>query len=187
MKLSQSLPPIPPVQCWPSWVTAQAQFYQVTFMALKYHSFDAPWSLGRKLVFCTFLCVLYRVHNARSAFYTWVHILYPVRNALVRVLCVSACFVLFSTFPAMQYQICFFYTFSHLRNLKNAFCAPSVYHKDSNTFRLFNKVKPCSPALVLGWVTKLRIPRSVAITFFSFFPLPFPRRFIKDCRTAILV
>ena len=28
------------------------------------------------------------------------------------------CFVLFSTFPAMQYQICFFHTFSHLRNLK---------------------------------------------------------------------
>ena len=85
---------------------------------IKYHSFDAPWSLGRKSVFCTFLRVLYRVHDARSAFYTWVHILYPVRNALVRVLYLSACFVLFSTFPAMQYQICFFLTFSHLRNFK---------------------------------------------------------------------
>ena len=65
---------------------------------------------------------------------------------------------LFSTFPAMQYQICFFYTFSHLRNLKNAFSAPSVYHKDSNTLRRFNKVKPCSRALVLGWVTKYEYP-----------------------------
>ena len=81
IKLSQSLPPIPPVQCRPSWVTAHAQFYQVTFMAPEYHFLDAPWSLGRKSVFCTFLCVLYRVCNARSAFYTWVHILYPVRNA----------------------------------------------------------------------------------------------------------
>ena len=36
----------------------------------------------------------------------------------VRVLYLSACFVLFSTFAAMQYQICFFYTFSNLRNLK---------------------------------------------------------------------
>ena len=85
---------------------------------IKYHSFDALWSLGRKSVFCTFLRVLYRVHNARSTFYTRVHILYPVRNALVRVLYLSACFVLFSTFPAMQYQIGFFHTFSHLRNLK---------------------------------------------------------------------
>ena len=76
-------------------------FLQVTFIALKYHSFDAPWSLGRKSVFCTFLRVLYRVHDARSAFYTWVRILYPARNALVRVLYLSACFVLFSTFPAM--------------------------------------------------------------------------------------
>ena len=29
----------------------------------------------------TFLTVLYRVRNAQSVFYTWVHILYPVRNA----------------------------------------------------------------------------------------------------------
>ena len=65
----------PYLQCRPSWVTAHTQFYQVTFMAPKYHSLDAPWSLGRKSVFCTFLCVLYRVRNARSAFYTWVRIL----------------------------------------------------------------------------------------------------------------
>ena len=30
---------------------------------------------------------------------------------------------------------------------------------------------------------QIRIPR-VVITFFSFFPLPFPRRFIKDCKTV---
>ena len=159
MKLSQSLPPIPPAQCRPSWVTAHAQFYQVTFMAPKYHSLDAPWSLGRKSVFCTFLRVLYRVHNARSAFYTWVHILYPVRNALVRVLYLSACFVLLSTFPAMQYQICFFYTFSHLRNLKYSFSVKSLYHKNRNMFRRFNKVKPRSERLVPGWVTKYEFPR----------------------------
>ena len=42
---------------------------------------------------------------------------------------------------------------SHLRNLKkDAFSAESLYHKDSNMFRRFNKVKPCSATLVLGWV-----------------------------------
>ena len=30
--ISQPLPPIPPVQCRPSWVTAHAQFCQVTFL-----------------------------------------------------------------------------------------------------------------------------------------------------------
>ena len=36
----------------------------------------------REFIQCrTFLCVLYWVRNARSAFYTWVRILYPVRNA----------------------------------------------------------------------------------------------------------
>ena len=30
----------------------------------------------------------------------------------------------------------------------------SRYHKDSNMFRRFNKVKPCSAELVLGWVAK---------------------------------
>ena len=54
--------------------------------------------------------------GARFIHDSWVHILYPVRNALVRVLYLSACFVLLSTFPAMQYQICLFCTFSHLRN-----------------------------------------------------------------------
>ena len=57
------------------------------------------------------------------------------------------CFVLY--FPSL------FYTFSHLRNFKkNAFSVESLYYKDSNMFRLFNKVKPCSAKLVLGWVTK---------------------------------
>ena len=87
----------PYLQWRPSWVTAHAQFYQVTFMVPKYHSLDAPRSLGRKSVFCTFLCVLYRVCNARSAFkpeyvfYTQsvmrsprfiprVRVLYPVRS-----------------------------------------------------------------------------------------------------------
>ena len=51
-------------------------------IAPKYHSLDAPWSLGRKSVFWTFLRVLYQVCNARSAFYTRVHILYPVRKML---------------------------------------------------------------------------------------------------------
>ena len=51
------------------------------YVAKKRHSLDALWSLGRKSVFCTFLRVLYRVCNARSAFHTWVHNLYPVRNA----------------------------------------------------------------------------------------------------------
>ena len=65
----------PYLKCRPSWVTAHAQFYQFTFMAPKCHShdvLDVPWSLGRKLVFCTFL--------HRSSFLTGVHILYPVRN-----------------------------------------------------------------------------------------------------------
>ena len=46
----------------------------------------------------------------------------------------------------MQCQIFFslFDTFSHLRNLKeNVFREESLYHKDSNMFRQFNKVKPC--------------------------------------------
>ena len=30
----------------------------------------------------------------------------------------------------------------------------SIYHKDSNMFRLLNKVKSCSVETVLGWVTK---------------------------------
>ena len=66
------------------------------------------------------------------------------------------CFV--STFPAMQYQICLYYTFSHLRNKKNMRSAQteSLYHKDSNMFPRFNKVKPCSVELVLGWVTKYK-------------------------------
>ena len=55
---------------------------QYRFMAPKYHSLDAPWSLGRKSVFCAFLRVLYQVCNAQSAFYTRVHILYPVRKML---------------------------------------------------------------------------------------------------------
>ena len=96
--------------------------------------------------------------GARFIHDSWVHILYPVRNALVRVLYLSACFVLLSTFPAMQYQICFFYTLSHLRNLKYSFSVKSLYHKNRNMFRRFNKVKPCSKRLVPGWVTKYECP-----------------------------
>ena len=48
---------------------------------------------------------------------------------------------------------------SHLRNLKkNVFSAESLHHKDSNMFRRFNKVKPCSSTLVFGWVTKYEYP-----------------------------
>ena len=65
------------------------------------------------------------------------------------------CFVL--TFPALQYQICFFYTFSILKIKKRkAFSVESLYHNDSNMFRRFNKVKPCSARLLLGWVTKYK-------------------------------
>ena len=154
--------------------------YQVTFTALKYHSFDAPWSLGRKSVFCTILRVLHRVHDARSSFYTWVHILYPARNALVRVLYLSACFVLFSTFPAMQYQICFFHTFSHLRNLKvqRRVTVPQGQQHVSSVQQseaLFGEVS--------HWLgDQTRIP-CVAITFFPFLF----QGYINDCRTAILV
>ena len=41
-----------------------------------------------------------------------------------------------------------------------------LYHKDSNMFRHFSKVKPCSARLVLGY----EYPIHVAITYFSFFP-----------------
>ena len=37
---------------------------------------------------------------------------------------------------------------------KKVFSVESLYHMDSNMFRRFNKVKPCSADLVLGWVTK---------------------------------
>ena len=158
MKLSQPLPPIPPVQCRPSWVTAHVQFYQVTFMSPKYHSLDALWSLGRKSVFCTFLRVLYRVRNARSAFCTRVPVLYPVRNAWssfytwVRVLFCS----LLSQPCSIKYVLSIPLLILEIQ--KNAFSAESLYHKDSNMFRRFNKVKPCSSDLVLGWVTKYEYP-----------------------------
>ena len=60
----------------------------------------------------------------------------------------------------MQYQRFFslFDTFSDLRNFKNAFSVELLYHKDSNMFRLLNKVKPCSAGLVLGWLTKYEYP-----------------------------
>ena len=60
----------------------------------------------------------------------------------------------------MQYQIFFslFSTFPHFRNLKNACTVESIYHKDSNMFRLLNKVKSCSTETVLGWVTKYEYP-----------------------------
>ena len=158
MKLSQPLPPIPPVQCRPSWVTAHAQFYQVPFMVPKYHSLDALWSLGMKKVFCTFLCVLYWVCNARSAFYTWVPILYPAVMLSPRFIpeCLF-CFVLYFASHAVS-DMFFLYLFSSYKLKKNAFSAESLYDKDSNMFRRFNKVKPCSLELVLEWVTKYEYP-----------------------------
>ena len=69
MKLSQPLPPMPAILG-----DFTCAVYQVTFMAPKYHFLDARWSLGSKLVFWTFFGVLYRVRNARSAFYAWVRI-----------------------------------------------------------------------------------------------------------------
>ena len=98
-----------------------------------------------------------------SIFYTQSVMLSPTFYYL------SACFVLFSTFPAMQYQICLYYTFSHLRNKKNMRSAQteSLYHKDSNMFPRFNKVKPCS-VRVSTWVgDQIQMPR-FAIIFFSF-------------------
>ena len=59
-----------------------------------------------------------------------------------------------------------------------------VYHKDSNTLRRFNKVKPCSPALVLGWVTKYEYPAVLQYLFFPFFPFLFQGD-IKDCRAVV--
>ena len=46
--------------------------------------------------------------------------------------------------------------FSILKIKKRAFSVESPYHKDSNTSRPLNKVKPCSVGLVLGWVTKYK-------------------------------
>ena len=61
--------------------------------------------------------------------------------------------------PALLSQPCsirgyfsLFDTFSHLRNLKNTFSLESLYHKDSNMFRPLNKVKPCSPRLLLTYI-----------------------------------
>ena len=34
----------------------------------------------------------------------------------------------------------------------------SLYQKDSDIFREFNKVKSCSARLVLGWVTNYEYP-----------------------------
>ena len=67
---------------------------------------------------------------------------------------------LFSTFPVMQYQLFFslFDTFAHFKKFKST--VESIYHKDSNTFRLLNKVKSCSAETVLGWETKYEYPLS---------------------------
>ena len=63
-------------------------------------------------------------------------------------------------------------TFFHLKK-KSAFSVESPYHKDSNTSRPLNKVKPCSVGLVLGWVTTYEYPCCNKLFFFSFFPIPF--------------
>ena len=45
------------------------------------------------------------------------------------------------------------------RKCDTEFCSSFlIYHKDSNMFRRFNKVKPCSATLVFGWVTKYEYP-----------------------------
>ena len=51
---------------------------------------------------------------------------------------------------------------------KKAFSVESLYHKDSNMVRRFNKVKPCSARLVLGWVTKYEYPVLYKLFFPSF-------------------
>ena len=50
----------------------------------------------------------------------------------------------------------------------------SLYQKDSDIFRRFNKVKSCSAGLVLGWVTKYEYPM-LQYSFFLFFPFLFLR------------
>ena len=45
---------------------------------------------------------------------------------------------------SIRYFFSLFDTFSHFGNLKNAVTVQSLYHKDSNMFRLLNKVKSCS-------------------------------------------
>ena len=77
MDLSQPLPPMPAILGDSTCTVLPSDIS----MAPKYHSLDAPWSLSRKSVFCTFLCVLYWVRYARYAFFTRVRILYHVRNA----------------------------------------------------------------------------------------------------------
>ena len=65
------------------------------------------------------------------------------------------------------------------------FSVESSYHKDSNTSRSLNKVKPCSVGLVLGWVTKYEHPCCNKLFFFLFFPIPFQGD-IKACRAPAL-
>ena len=60
----------------------------------------------------------------------------------------------------------------------------SIYHKDSNMFRLLNKVKSCSAETVLGWVTKYEYPLfSCNNFFFLFFPFLFQGD-IKESRNC---
>ena len=70
---------------------------------------------------------------------------------------------------------------------KNSFSAESLHHKDSNMFRRFNKVNPCSVEVSTWMGDQIRIPwvAAIAFSFYSFFPFLFQS--IKDCRTAILV
>ena len=113
-----------------------------------------------------------------SIFYTQsVKCLVPVLHLSARVFC----FVLY--FPSHAVSDMFFLYLFYLRNKKkNASSVESLYHKDSNMVRRFNKVKPCSARVVLGWVTKYEYPVLQKL----FFPLLFQGD-IKDCRTAILV
>ena len=73
---------------------------------------------------------------------------YPITKASNSSHCHIPLILLFSTFPAMQYQRFFslFDTFSHLTNSKkkkkkNALSVEFLYHKDSNMFPPPNKVK----------------------------------------------
>ena len=73
----------------------------------------------------------------------------------------------------MQYPIFCFYTFSHLKNLKEAVSIESLIKPQGqqHMFRSLNKVKPCSVKLVFGWVTKIiRIPSVVKTFCFLFSP-----------------
>ena len=78
---------------------------------------------------------------------------------------------------SIRYFFLFLIPFLILEMQKNAVTVESLYHKDSNTFRLLNKVKSCSADIVLGWVTTYEYPCCNNFFFSFFFLLPFSRRY----------